>query len=144
MLTIYLSSPAPLLEWKKEIREYPFSDKVKIYDPLRDGWDEGIENRARRSPEGLVQRDLFELDRSDVVICLLNSTAGYKGFSFGTPCECMYAYLKGKIVIVVTKEDFVGNHPWVKFIATKVCSTVKEACDFVDENFNQNFEVCPK
>ncbi|GAH66038.1 unnamed protein product [marine sediment metagenome] len=144
MLTIYLSSPAPLLEWKKEIKEYPFSNKVKIYDPLRDGWGKKTYKRIEEAPKELVIRDLFELDRSDVVICYLVGAAGYKGFSFGTPCECMYAYLKGKIVIVVTKEDFVGNHPWVKFIATKVCSTVKEACDFIDEDFNQNFEVCPK
>ena len=132
-LTIYLASPLYNNDWKNEIRNYPFSEEVQIYDPLRDE----SEKVKEKDQKWVVPRDLFELDRSDLVICYLTKISG---FSFGTPCECMFSFMKGKPIIVVTMSERIKNHPWVRFLATKICSSVREACDFIDENFNHNFE----
>lgn len=134
ILTIYLSSSVSLNEWKKEVKEYSFSEKVRIYDPLRDE-DVKLEEKDQK---WVVPRDLFELERSDILLCYLTNSPSR--FSFGTPCECMEAFRKDKPIVVVTTSEDVKSHPWVKFLATKIFSTVREACDFIDENFNHNFE----
>ena len=93
----------------------------KIITPLRGkGGSEGYE------PNEIVHRDEFDLDRADIMICLMVEP------SIGSSMEIYRAREISQIpVIVVTNNPEVSNHYWIQAKATKVVKTINEAIDFL-------------
>ena len=103
----------------------------KVIDPLREkpldklGKGSDYDKLYKElTPNEIVHRDLWDIDRSDIVLMLMTKP------SIGCSCELMYAHLKNKCIVVVSEVPEVLEHPWVKSLSTKVIDSSKE--DYLD------------
>jgi nucleoside 2-deoxyribosyltransferase len=90
-------------------------------DPMRRDY-RGQEDAAWRE---IVEGDLNDIVASDIV--LVNATRP----SWGTAMEVAYAYKYGKPVIAFTWDSTVS--PWLKYHATNITETLKEATKIINE-----------
>ena len=97
-------------------------------DPLR---SKPVELFNTYTPNEIVYRDLDDINRSDLVLAVVNRQ-GDK-ISFGTPCEVMYAWLQQKPVVFVSDDEELRNHPWVRGLCVKVFNNVKDAVEYILE-----------
>ncbi len=92
-------------DWREEVTEsLRFIDAIKIIDPMR---------RDYRGKEEESLREIVELDKIDVASCdvILVNYVPDKA-SFGTAMEVLYAFERGKTVIVVHSKH-VKVTPWL-------------------------------
>jgi nucleoside 2-deoxyribosyltransferase len=84
-------------------------------DPLRGKYK--IEEWQSLSPNEILVRDLSDIDRSSVMLAVMMQS---RRSSFGTPCEIFYAWQKHIPTILVTDEQYLVNHPWIKTLCSHV------------------------
>ncbi len=101
----------------------PMRGKIK-----RGKWDE-------LNPPELVQRDLQDVKRASVVLSVI-MTDGRKQ-SFGTPCEIMFAYTQQVPVVLVTNDKTLQNHPWVRYLCSRVFDNVENAVDYIIDYYGK-------
>lgn len=126
MKTIYLCGPIngctdeECTTWRelvKSIWEGP------TLDPMR---------RDYRGKEGDNTRDIVELDKIDVTnsdVILVN----YEKPSVGTSMEVLYAWERGKLVVVVSKWGREGLSPWLLYHSHAVSTTFEGAVSWIRE-----------
>lgn len=130
MKSVYLAGnvtktkPGETAERFVDVKEALEKLGCKVYNPMR--------NRPipppTYEPGEIVDRDLWDIDRSDFVFALENYP------SIGTSMEIMYARMVRRIpVIVVSRSAQVRNHYWIQRLATKVVESVEEGLKFVEE-----------
>lgn len=124
-----------------KIRRAKFKEKLwaldlnlKIYDPLRgkalratspkDSM-EMVYAEGSFTPNEIVHRDLNDLQNSDIVI--LNMLKP----SIGSSCELMFSNLHKKIILVISNNSLVTQHPWVQSLTTKIFETEDEVIDYL-------------
>jgi len=96
----------------KGLRELGFES----LDPLRGKYDSSNE-WSKLSPNEIVARDLSDIDRSSVVLSVMMKS---QDSSFGTPAEILYAWQKHIPIILVTNEQYLIEHPWVKVFCSHI------------------------
>ena len=116
-----------LLESKTSFGSEGFSEPppFKILDPTRRTTfhDKPTEDFAKV----IFNQDLHDIDRSD--ICFFNMRrSGAK--AWGTCMELMYAYTKGKIIIVLENADD-PPHPFIEAMNTHKVYSLKAAADII-------------
>lgn len=102
----------------KDWREYVKSKIPNTIDPMR---------RDYRGKEATAYREIVELDKIDVASCdvlLVN----YDKPSVGTSMEVLYAWERGKQVIVVCRKD-TNLSPWMRYHAHKIVHSFDEALE---------------
>jgi len=101
---------------------------IKVYDPLRDKAKldaVAMEVAKQFSPNEIVYRDLDDINRADYVLAIFTNP------SIGTSCEMMYAWDRHKMIVIVSDNPAVVEHPWVKIFATKIFPTIDEALEYM-------------
>jgi nucleoside 2-deoxyribosyltransferase len=91
-------------------------------DPMR---------RDYRGKEDENFREIVEFDKIDVMnsdVVLVN----YDKPSVGTSMEVLYAFERGKLVVVVAK-DGVRVSPWLRYHAHKIVNSFAAALEFIQE-----------
>jgi nucleoside 2-deoxyribosyltransferase len=83
--------------------------------------------RDYRGKENESYREIVDLDKLDVRQCDL-ILANCPKPSVGTSMEILLAWQLGKPVVVVAKEPI---SPWLRYHATKICSSMSEAVDWI-------------
>lgn len=77
-------------------------------------------------PNEIVGRDLNDIKQADLMVALQDKP------SIGTAMEiCFSRAVRDIPVIVVTRNKKVANHYWIRFFATKICSSLEEAVEHI-------------
>lgn len=117
--TIYLCGPingctdAEANDWRALVKELWSGSTI---DPMR---------RDYRGREAENVRDIVELDKIDVLssdVVLVN----YDKPSVGTAMEVLYAFERGKLVIVVAREG-ASISPWLRYHSHRICQSFNAA-----------------
>ena len=122
-MRVYLGGPitgctdAVALEWRDEAKLWLNRHGITILNPMdRDFRDSPLSHLPQ-----LVEEDKIAIELCDVV--LVNFTSK----SMGTAMEMLYAYERGKRVIVVS-EEFTED-PWLVYHSHNIFRTMDEALD---------------
>jgi len=106
-------------------------------DPLRSKRD--TSKWKTLEPSEIVYRDLQDVKRASVVLAVINE--GGKKISFGTPCECMFAWMHHIPVVLVSNNEALRNHFWVKIICSRAFAKVDEAIDYIIDWHGNDEEI---
>lgn len=119
--------------------------EFRVLDPLRG--KKGILSQDAYTPNEILMRDLNDIERADVVLAVMMKA---KNSSFGTPCEIMFAWQHRTPVILITDEEYLANHYWVRALCSKVFlvsdrhntfdSALVEATRYVNEWYGSTIE----
>lgn len=122
------------VEWRKQIRNHYDNWKgegkypIVWLDPLNSGELDNI------TPDGLasnisagmiVAKDMLSVRNSDIVVANLDRF-GHDRPLTGTLIELGWAHIEHKPIIVITKDDYYKNHPFIKIMSADVVSSVEE------------------
>ena len=99
-------------------REYAKSRLSNTLDPMR---------RDYRGKEDAAWRQIVELDKIDVAQCDV-LLVYYDKPSVGTSMEIIWAWERGKRIVLVNKSDKPLS-PWLRYHAHHVTESLDEACD---------------
>jgi hypothetical protein len=101
-------------------REYAKSRLHDTLDPMR---------RDYRGKEGEAWREIVELDKIDVARCdaLL---VYYDKPSVGTSMEMIWAWERGKRIVLVDKSDKPLS-PWLRYHSHYIVRSLDDACDLL-------------
>ena len=122
MKTIYLCGPingctnSECLDWRELVKTWGF----KTLDPMR---------RDYRDKDEDCVKEIVELDKIDVInsdIILVN----YIKPSVGTSMEVLYAFERGKLIIVVSDKNTVIS-PWMKYHSQFIVNSFNEAKELI-------------
>jgi nucleoside 2-deoxyribosyltransferase len=104
----------------KDWRAYAKAQLAVTLDPMARDY------RGREMEPGIaaeiVENDKRDIDGSDVVL------VNYVKPSVGTSMEILYAWERGKRIIVVCEPDAVLS-PWLTYHATTIVHSMREACE---------------
>lgn len=123
--TIYLCGPIngctdeECRDWRELVKS---KWEGKTLDPMR---------RDYRGKEDDSVKEIVELDKIDVIdsdVILVN----YDKPSVGTSMEMLYAFERGKLVVVVAK-DGTRISPWMRYHSHQILGSFESAIDFVRE-----------
>lgn len=118
MKTIYLCGPingckdSECLYWRDFVKSWGFN----TLDPMR---------RDYRDKENENFKEIVELDKIDIVnsdIVLVN----YIRPSVGTSMEILYAFERGKLIIIISDENLIIS-PWLKYHSQFIVNSFSEA-----------------
>lgn len=90
-------------------------------------------------PSEIVYRDLQDVKRSHVVLAVINEEG--RKISFGTPCECMFAWMHHIPVVLVSNNEALRNHFWVKIICARSFAKIDDAIDYIIGWFGNDEEI---
>lgn len=79
----------------------------------------------------LVEADKGEIDEADVVLAFCPKP------SYGTVMEILYAWERGKAVVVILPPGAL-NSPWLRYHSHIILATVEEACNNILSYSNKN------
>jgi nucleoside 2-deoxyribosyltransferase len=105
----------------KDWREYVKAQLPDTLDPMR---------RDYRGREDQCVNEIVELDKIDVCnsdVLLVN----YDKPSVGTSMEVLYAFERGKLVVVVCKEG-ASISPWLRYHAHAILHSFGAAIDYIN------------
>ncbi len=103
-------------DWRNEVKTWGFD----TLDPMR---------RDYRGKENDCVKEIVELDKVDVVnsdVILVN----YVKPSVGTSMEILYAFERGKLIVVVADKD-ANISPWLKYHSQYIINSFKEAKEII-------------
>lgn len=106
----------------KDWREYAKTKLPDTLDPMR---------RDYRGREAESVNEIVELDKIDVTNCdvlLVN----YDKPSVGTSMEVIYAFERGKLVVVVARPD-ASISPWLRYHSHKIVHSFDDAIRFIQD-----------
>lgn len=122
MKTIYLCGPindcanSECFDWRESVKTWGF----KTLDPMR---------RDYRGKEQDFVKEIVELDKIDIVnsdIILVN----YAKPSVGTSMEILYAFERGKLIIVISDEN-TAISPWMKYHSQFIVNSFNAAKELI-------------
>lgn len=130
-LPVYLCGPINGCtdEEAKNWREYIKSQYPNCIDPMR---------RDYRGKEDQCVDEIVELDKIDVInsgVILVN----YDKPSVGTSMEVLYAFERGKYVLVVCKQG-TSISPWLRYHSHKIVHSFYDALQIIiQRNVDQQY-----
>ena len=122
MKTIYLCgsingcTDSDCSDWRESVKTWGF----KTLDPM---------SRDYRGKEQDCVKEIVELDKIDVVnsdIILVN----YVKPSVGTSMEILYAFERGKLIIIVSNKNTIIS-PWMKYHSQFIVNSLNEAKELI-------------
>ncbi|WP_376710344.1 nucleoside 2-deoxyribosyltransferase [Pseudochrobactrum lubricantis] len=124
--TIYLCGPIngctdeECKDWRELVKT--------IWDgPTLDPMRRDYRGREHESINQIVEFDKIDVINSDVIL------VNYDKPSVGTSMEILYAWERGKLVVVVSKHGKQGLSPWLLYHSHEVCTSFEQAVNYVRE-----------
>lgn len=124
-MTIYLCGPIngctdeECVDWREMVKTAWLGETL---DPMR---------RDFRQREDAAAREIVEKDKRDIDACdalLVNHPKP----SVGTAMEILYAWERGKAIVVVAPRDMAIS-PWLRYHATKIVHSFEDALACLEE-----------
>ena len=125
MKTIYLCGPINGCT-DEECRDWRELVKSLWSGPTLDPMRRDYRGRERDATTEIVELDKVDVSSSDVLL------VNYSKPSVGTSMEVLYAWERGKLVVVVARED-AELSPWLVYHAHAVRHTFADALTFIGE-----------
>jgi nucleoside 2-deoxyribosyltransferase len=125
MKTIYLCGPINGCT-DEECRDWRELVKSLWSGPTLDPMRRDYRGRERDATTEIVELDKVDVSSSDVLL------VNYSKPSVGTSMEVLYAWERGKLVVVVARED-AELSPWLVHHAHAVRHTFADALTFIGE-----------
>lgn len=126
-MIVYLCGPingcsdADARDWREWAKAHLKTDTL---DPMDRDY------RGREAEVGavieIVENDKMDIEQSDCVLLY------YERPSVGTSMEVLYAWMKGRAVVLVDKSDKPLS-PWLKYHSNIIFSSLKEAVDHINQ-----------
>lgn len=129
-LAIYLAGPITgqtvqdMSTWRDKFKEN-YRDRFVIKSPL-DRDRENIQLCGKARHKAIAYGERKDILNCDATIALLDPR------SMGTAMGIMYAYLSGRTVVLITKDDPSGLSPMVQYHSHCICSTFEEAVVYIE------------
>jgi nucleoside 2-deoxyribosyltransferase len=124
-VTVYLCGPingctdAECKDW----RAYAKAQLPKTLDPMaRDYRGRELEPGIARE---IVENDKLDIDQSDVIL------VNYVKPSVGTSMEILYAWERGKKIVIVSEAEAVLS-PWLIYHSLKIVHSMLDACVYIE------------
>lgn len=143
MLKVYLSgkisglNKSDALNWREDAKK-ALQDVCELICPLRHAdmvaqeHYPGLANGLH--PEEILQRDLLDIEDSDLILCLFDAS------SIGTMMELGYAYARDKEIIMILDDEHLAKHPFISgYSLNTVVNSLSEAYSliaFLEANYN--------
>lgn len=124
MKTIYLCGPISKCSdgeckgWRDDVKAWGF----KTLDPMRRDY----RGREAENFKDIVEFDKIDIENSDII--LVNLTK----HSVGTSMEILYAFERGKVIIIVGSVE-TASSPWLKYHSQKIVVSFEEAKCFINQ-----------
>ena len=136
--TVYLCGPIAACNDSeaKDWRNYVKNKGLFIcLDPIRRDYrnfDEAIGNNVMtwQIAKEIVEYDKIDIMQSDVVLANLNP----KKSSVGTHQEIIYAWERGKLVVLVAPKNHIIS-PWLMYHSQQICYSLDDAIDYIVKIF---------
>jgi nucleoside 2-deoxyribosyltransferase len=123
-LKVYLCGPingctdAEAKNW----REYVKAKLPSTIDPMRRDY----RGREAECVDEIVELDKIDVTNSDVLL------VNYDKPSVGTSMEVLYAFERGKLVVVVCRGD-ASISPWLRYHSHKIFPSFEEAIAYISD-----------
>lgn len=133
MTNVYLAgkitglSKEEMSEWRTLAADLLWGH-FSIYNPA------ATDLSIRLTSREIVDSNKFQIRHSDIVLVELN----HDDVSIGTIGEIVFARENGKPIIAWGKAEKVVNHPWVKDHITIHFFELKEAVDYIFQNYRKS------
>ena len=118
--------------WRNEAIEYFKHYDVKIYNPLR---NKMLDKKPIFDFNEIVDRDIYDLQKSDIILVNFIVDEKIKKIAFGTPMEIALAYWLRKPIIFVSNDENVRRHYWVQRMSTKIFKEINQAMAYIVQNY---------
>lgn len=122
--------------YRKEATEKLMEAGFACLDPLR---GKKCPTSKEFHPSEIVYRDLQDVKRASVVLAVINEEG--RKISFGTPCECMFAWTHNIPVVLVSNNEALRNHFWVKIICSRAFAKIDEAIGYIIDWYGNDEEI---
>lgn len=138
MKTVYLGGPvtgctqAEANAWRDTMQAQLIEHGIRGISPLR-GITPGSSRYRHEDSEGIAARCLFDVQRSDVVLCFMPMVINERTTSFGTLIELAWARAFNKPAILVTDDPALKKHPLVRACAGWCVGPLDEAVEILVE-----------
>lgn len=119
---VYLAGPPYADEYRRRATALLAQRGCEAVDPMRRDFRGRTEGYEREIVEG----DLADIDSCDAVL------AAFTHPDEGTAMEAWYAHRAGKAVVVYT--GGAPPHPWVVYVAARVCASLEQAIRALDDS----------
>lgn len=126
MKTIYLCGPINGCS-DEECQNWRSFIKTKWEGQCLDPMRRDYRGREHESVNEIVELDKIDVTNSDVIL------VNYDKPSVGTSMEVLYAFERGKLVVVVAPSHAVIS-PWLVYHSHKILPTFPAALDFIREH----------
>jgi nucleoside 2-deoxyribosyltransferase len=129
-LKVYLAGYSKYLEYRKIIKQ-KYGREIIIIDPLTYDLEDVYDNIGKKlSDIYIVKRDKRLIDDCDILVAKVEYLQ-YGELSAGTIMECIYAYMKGIPVFLISSEKNILNDFWLKFHSKERFNTIEECFEFI-------------
>jgi len=135
-MKLYLGHPFADRKWIKEWQifveeKYNIEFVNPFYDITRtdiEKIDAGLEEpeSADRDYVDLVSRDLDVMEQCNGMLAFITGCPSY-----GTIMEIVYAYNKGTVPVYLIVTNGKENHPWLRYHATEIFTSLKSFEEFL-------------
>lgn len=121
---VYLASPIlqcedhECINWREEIKRH--LPQHEIFDPMERDY-RGATGQFFRE---IVEHDTEAIDQADILL------VNHHKPSVGTAMEILYAWERGKHVVVFSQNDL---SPWLLYHSHKICGSLEEAVTHLQE-----------
>lgn len=119
-------------KWRQQVKDailysdYDLKKNPVFFNPVDYFNFEVKEHKTEKEP---FEYDLHQLRNSDLVVVNFNAHN-----SIGTAMELMLAY-ELRIPVIGLNKDGVELHPWLTEIPMRICTDMRELCDYVVKFF---------
>ena len=119
-------------KWRQQVKDailysdYDLKKNPVFFNPVDYFNFEIKEHKTEKEP---FEYDLHQLRNSDLVIVNFNAPN-----SIGTAMELMLAY-ELRIPVIGLNKDGVELHPWLEQCCMRICTNMRELCDYVVKFF---------
>lgn len=125
MKTIYLCGPIngctddECKDWREYVKSK--TPHYSILDPMRRDY----RGKEDESVDQIVELDKIDVTNSDIIL------VNYDRPSVGTSMEVLYAFERGKFVVVVAK-DGTKISPWLRYHSHAIVKSFSDALRYID------------
>ena len=133
MLKVFLSGAIEGVEqyginWRKEATYLLHLAGYDVLDPTT------IVDHEYETPEEIVEKNLFMQRRADII--LVEYMIPHRAY-IGTDFELTWAHMNNQPAIVFSCEEN-KNRVYLKYLATKVASSMEDAVEYISTNYPSN------
>ncbi len=111
--------------WRETVTDVFAKVGIATLNPLRRRLFYHADDEDGVTPAAIVQRDVADVRDSDILLIVWSHP------SIGTACELWEAYREGKPIILVTQNNTIRNHPWVRVCVTRIFSCISDATKYI-------------